>query len=732
MAKKVRAARIKNAVAHDKYEEALIKELFAEDLARIQKKLSKSNDNEDEELHYFKGSMKHEKRGGEWDVPIEEEIMYFDPELSYELTGYRPINELQGLDFDPTPFQEAANNFMKAGSYSEFPERSMSYTKFWTEEIRRCVLGYTVGKYTVTGDHYFFLNYYQMQTINSADGNAISSRSVGFPSFLSKQYEFFHYLSMCEKTGKDCVLLKARGLGFSEILACIGARPFVTNWGYRTTYTAAAAGQLTPVLEKCWQQLNWLNKNTNGGMKRLRQKVDNILHKRASLVDGEGVEYGSMTNILGIVADNPRKVRGERVDRLILEEAGSNPNLMVCWIQWNPLVHLGGRKTGLKVAGGTGGDSGPQLAGLAKLFNNPDAYGILPYKHFDTRDGKVQYSAFFIPAHRFSLHPDYMDHRGVTDSTRFRAYYQNKRNKLDGADLLTESAENCFTPEEALLKQGDNLFDAATISDQLTRLRVHKEGVKPVRTALIYDKTNESKTVKAIPSSSSKLLIYEPPILDADGNPYSNLYVAGIDAIDMGEMDSTTNQGSEFCIVIKKRMHGLSEPQYVAMYMDRPRNINEAFEISLKLLLYYNCKAMLEYTKISIQQYFKGKGYYHLFMSRPEFAVANTRASKRKKRTLIGVNASESVIKHGLELINIYVNEYCYNIYIDEMLDQLLNYSYEHKTKFDIIAAMAMAEIGDEEMMDLSIVTKSERKKEWHNVGYYIDSNGIKRYGKIK
>jgi hypothetical protein len=35
------------------------------------------------------------------------------------------------------------------------------------------------------------------------------------------------------------------------------------------------------------------------------------------------------------------------------------------------------------------------------------------------------------------------------------------------------------------------------------------------------------------------------------------------------------------------------------------------------------------------------------------------------------------------------------------MLYQLLNYSYEDKRKFDIIAALICTEIGDEELMDI-------------------------------
>ena len=36
------------------------------------------------------------------------------------------------------------------------------------------------------------------------------------------------------------------------------------------------------------------------------------------------------------------------------------------------------------------------------------------------------------------------------------------------------------------------------------------------------------------------------------------------------------------------------------------------------------------------------------------------------------------------------------------MLNDMLNYSYENKRKFDIIAAMICAEIGDEDMTGLS------------------------------
>jgi hypothetical protein len=36
-----------------------------------------------------------------WDFPLESEVLYFDSYKSFELTKYRPINDDEGLDFNP-------------------------------------------------------------------------------------------------------------------------------------------------------------------------------------------------------------------------------------------------------------------------------------------------------------------------------------------------------------------------------------------------------------------------------------------------------------------------------------------------------------------------------------------------------------------------------------------------------------------------------------------------------
>ena len=93
-----------------------------------------------------------------WDVPKDKEITVFDPTLSYEATGYRPIDQTHGLDFNPDWFTEARDNYKKTGKYCSALAKSKRWKQFWDEEYRRCKYGMTVNGYTITGDNYFFLN----------------------------------------------------------------------------------------------------------------------------------------------------------------------------------------------------------------------------------------------------------------------------------------------------------------------------------------------------------------------------------------------------------------------------------------------------------------------------------------------------------------------------------------------------------------------------------------------
>ena len=66
-----------------------------------------------------------------WDFPIDQQIEFFDTNMSYELTGYRPIDNTHGLDFDPKWFTEVRDTYNRTGHYTEYRYGTKAYSTFW-------------------------------------------------------------------------------------------------------------------------------------------------------------------------------------------------------------------------------------------------------------------------------------------------------------------------------------------------------------------------------------------------------------------------------------------------------------------------------------------------------------------------------------------------------------------------------------------------------------------------
>lgn len=153
-----------------------------------------------------------QRRPGLWDFVLEDEITFFDPTCSYQLTGYKPINDKEGLDFDPTPFREAAILFETTKAYCAYSKDSKPYIDFWNEQKRRCREGYEVNGYRIPGDFYFFLNFYRMPVAKEENGRQFVEEA--FPVFTTEHYKWFHYVELCELLGKDVCALKSRGVKY--------------------------------------------------------------------------------------------------------------------------------------------------------------------------------------------------------------------------------------------------------------------------------------------------------------------------------------------------------------------------------------------------------------------------------------------------------------------------------------------------------------------------------------
>lgn len=686
-----------------------------------------------------------------WDVKKDDPIPYFDANLSYELTGYKPINKYRGLDFNPSWFTEARDTFVRTGHYTRFRRNSRSWRAFWKEQFIRCKYGMTSHGYTITGDHYYFLNFYRLKDLDNVEEAGMGRQEI-FPNFLEGQYEWFHYLKLARKLRMNACMMKARGAGYSEIEASIISNSYNVIKGSINVCTAFAQTQLDKLLEKVWANINWLYYNTDGGMAHLSQAKNSNYLRRAShyeIRDGQKIEVGWGSQIQGIITDKPGKLRGDRTDILMFEECGLWPQFTKAYTQADALVGQIGRQWGLRLMGGTGGETGPQMEGLRKMYYEPQLFGVLPYRHNFTKNGEYAITSFFLPAFRTIKELSLLDSRGWLDDEDGKAYFNKTRDlkAQDPEEFTTFCAEYCFDGEEAFSLEGNNKFNKILIAEQLANIRIHKDSPKPERGTLEYifkngQHSRENITgLRWIKNNNGDVQIMEHPIwtqvsYDEEGNELkyekmNGLYVAGIDSIDLGMEDTSalTKDPSNFCIVIKRRQFGLKDPTYVAMYKARPNDVRDAYKTAIKLLQYYNCKANLEATRVSMLSWAREKKYLNYFMYRP---VATYPAGNNPKRRTIGTPASVAIIDHQTDLIRDYVNDFCHNIWFEEMLDELSRYTDEMKRKFDIIAAMGLCELGDEDMMGVTPRQVENTDDSFQDFGYYIDpETGYRRQGII-
>lgn len=695
-----------------------------------------------------------------WDITKDMKIECFDPTLSYELTGYRPIDETHGLDFDPSWFTEVRETFLRTGRYCSYLPRSKRWDAFWKEQYTRCKYGMTSHGYTITGDNYFFLNFYQLPVVDM-DKASGEGTNESFPVFFASQYMFFHYLQMCRVLHKNAALMKARSIGFSEINASLAARLYTTIKRSRTMITCFKDTYLNGTFSKLDHALTFINTNADGFFKP--RLTDKALEKKSGYqvkIDGQFTDFGWRSVVIGINGSKPSNIRGDRVDLLIYDEAGSWPDLTTAVVQGQELCEVQGVPRGIMLFGGTGGDFGPPLEGLKKIYYNPKAFKILPFRHKWTQDGTTIESGFFLPYFLQSLNPEYMDSRGVCNQTEYKKSLQEERNNLLAVpeEYLKKCAERCWNAEEAFTLEGQNKFNKMKIADQLAKIRLHKIGPRPQVGTIDYTYKSNKHSLENIDGfrwllNSGKVQILEHPVwsdlykeqiekqkreaeeqgIDFEAPVYtemSDLYVAGIDGIDIGAAQTSkeTRDPSDFCIVIKRRAFGLNEPQYVAMYKDRPQNIREAYKIAMCMCRYYNCRINIEATRVGMITWARENKCLQYFMKRPRATLTDIKYGTTKQ---YGTPATKTIIEQQTDLIADYVEDYGHNIWFEDMLEQLNGYNDENKTKFDIIAALGMVELADQELSGRQPTKVDKEVEEFQDYGYYINDKGYREFGVI-
>lgn len=408
-------------------------------------------------------------------------------------------------------------------------------------------------------------------------------------------------------------------------------------------------------------------------------------------------------------------------------------------------------KTGTQIIWGTSNEDSRGIDAFKKVLQSPNAYDCMVFENVweKVRDGREYLDrvpwnpfdyilkpgsdgvGFFIPAYDVK----HLDENGNPDIYKgYDEIIEERANKLKNVDSQDEDVLQYFADyplymEEALMTSKGKRFS----SDELSRQMVNVETklIEPdIKTGYLDYVRNGQQVigVKWTPSPRGKIRLLEhPKWITNDGDTKvsliknhstSRLYIAGIDSIDQDLSDSSASDNSDLACLIKKRRdteNGLSDVYsnaYVALYRERPERIKNAYDNVLKMLIYYNAQALLEYTKFNIKSHIVDIMKFPDYLAYEPAAPGSEIKNYRKKIKRQGMRATKDVIHYYLGKIEDYINDYSEKILFPELLRELVDYEYDLKRKFDLVAAMGMCEILYTELLDRNPIDLLNRVKD--------------------
>lgn len=513
-------------------------------------------------------------------------------------------------------FREAALTFNKYGYYCNAPEGTKDYWDFWNEEHDRCTNGYKVGDVKITGNHYFYLNYFPImrfsdETLYGTTKNRKQKKELSLPAFWDGDFTWFWCVEIARNGiskeeyellkpqllvtipdhaisgGKHVGNVKARRKGYSFKNGAILLNSYYRDRDIKNYVFASEEKYIygDATLDKVWTAMNHNDKFCAWRQPRLNNKT---LFKKSGYIETQNkipVEKGRLTSIEGITFFNdPEKGRGKDGNWILFEEAGKFPNLIRSWIITQQTVEQGDFVSGTMIFFGTGGSDHEDAIGLTNLVYNPEAYNVLPVINIWDEELYGSYCSFFHPV--YWNKEGYMDKDGNSDITLAIKSEEDKREKKKKSTskaLQQYTAEMPMNPQEATLQNNDSIMPVRELIAQRNRVTskgLNKIGVKGYfeKTAdlpVVFKRDEKIPVIDRFPHSSADnlnggVIIYEAPYRNNAGTIPKDLYYIANDPYAIDDAEDTTSLGAT--LVMKR--NNVFSPTFpdcpVAVYVARP------------------------------------------------------------------------------------------------------------------------------------------------------------------
>jgi hypothetical protein len=559
-------------------------------------------------------------------------------------------------------FSPAATAYLKseeerAGSgiepkYCPYLKGTIPYRKFWTEERRRCLQGYSVDDVWITGEHYFYLNYCQIGRVAINKDTGEETEEIKFPMFCSMDYYWFLELERAQNPKKGdtkghIIAAKSRRMGFSYKNASGALWRFSFFKESKTVIASEFGAKAKNTFDMAMTMLDFLNKSTEFGTPTVNKRsTDNKCYVKAGAeVSRKGKKYiKGMRSIIETVTlhSKPDAAAGLGATRIIFEEAGLIKDLKKAWRFTEPTLRSGSIYKGIGIIYGTGGDMDGATQDFSDMFYNPEAYELRAYDNVWEKETSAGKCGFFIDAMWFmeggKVNINGKHYRSLDDNGNAIRWVGeilvNRRRagakKGSREDFNTFITQLCKTPSEAFLVVEGNVFPVEDLFERLSYLKSnnyfrlfgtrgylaeHKDKVN-FRPDL-EGKLEAIDTYPMKPGQKDRegsLIIYEEPVEEYGVIP-AGLYIASIDPIGI---DSDGGESLIAIYVVKtKKFPHLGHDEVVASYVGRPKYdpVETTNDLLLKIAKYYNAKVTHENDRNGaiVREYFiKNKAYKYL------------------------------------------------------------------------------------------------------------------------
>jgi len=129
---------------------------------------------------------------------------------------------------------------------------------------------------------------------------------------------------------------------------------------------------------------------------------------------------------------------------------------------------------------------------------------------------------------------------------------------------------------------------------------------------------------------------------------------------------------------------------FAAMFYGRPKTKNILHGQILLAARYWGCKASYEFNSDDYYTFFTEKGSKNYLMKTP---VSTIDPGKRaRKERVYGVYANDPFsLTKQLDTMIAYIEYHCHKIYFIELLENLLIFDPENRTKFDLVVAAMLS-----------------------------------------